>query len=72
MRFGIAWAAFVLLGFVSALLPFPEATSEAAFGHTAAVFGISWVFVQIAFFHESPTPWRAWDESGRPLNVTCF
>jgi hypothetical protein len=70
MRSGIAWAALGLLGVLSGLLPFPAATSQAALGHTAAFFSMSWMFVQIALFHKSPTPWLAWDESGRPVEVT--
>ena len=69
MRPGAALAGLGLLAVAaSGLAPAPEAGGE-ALGHSAALLGMSWTFVQIALFHRPPAPWQAWDEAGRALRV---
>ena len=71
LRRGAALAAFGLLAAIAAVdgSLTDTSTGHEAIGHASALFSMSWVFVQIALFHRAPSPWRAWTENGRPIDV---
>lgn len=58
---GLAALALAASGLLDAGVP--------SWGPASGLWSASWVFAQIALFHDVPPPGRAWREDGTPLRV---